>query len=195
LSLPACYCIRVVLSYIFWCFYYDFKSCSSLDWYFSQIPLPNMIYLYNISQLIRRSRQSSWLNHDFLDIELLLTKKLKFEDIKQEIKSCNSTKDKTPHKTRSIEQQHEYHLNGCELRCSSSACSSCSSSGTLRTSLETKFPSPFGSESCSSLDWYFSQIPLPNMIYLYNISQLIRRSRQSSWLNHDFQYLEHWLNK
>ena len=37
------------------------------------------------------------------------------------------------------------------------------------TSLETKFPSPFGSGNCSSLDWYFSQIPLPNMIYLYNI--------------------------
>jgi hypothetical protein len=27
------------------------------------------------------------------------------------------------------------------------------------TSLETKFPSPFGSGNCSSLDWYFSQIP------------------------------------
>ena len=37
------------------------------------------------------------------------------------------------------------------------------------TSLETKFPSPFGSGNFSSLDWYFSQIPLPNMIYLYNI--------------------------
>jgi hypothetical protein len=35
------------------------------------------------------------------------------------------------------------------------------------TSLETKFPSPFGSENFSSLDWYFSQIPLPNMIHLY----------------------------
>ena len=35
------------------------------------------------------------------------------------------------------------------------------------TSLETKFPSPFGSGNFSSLDWYFSQIPLPNMIYLY----------------------------
>jgi hypothetical protein len=33
------------------------------------------------------------------------------------------------------------------------------------TSLETKFPSPFGSGNFSSLDWYFSQIPLPNMIY------------------------------
>jgi hypothetical protein len=28
---------------------------------------------------------------------------------------------------------------------------------------ETKFPSPFGSGNFSSLDWYFSQIPLPNM--------------------------------
>ena len=37
------------------------------------------------------------------------------------------------------------------------------------TSLETKFPSPFGSENFSSFDWYFSQIPLPNMIYLYKI--------------------------
>jgi hypothetical protein len=35
------------------------------------------------------------------------------------------------------------------------------------TSLETKFPSPFGSGNFSSLDWYFSQVPLPNMIYLY----------------------------
>ena len=34
------------------------------------------------------------------------------------------------------------------------------------TSLETKFPSPFDSGNCSSLDLYFSQIPLPNMIYL-----------------------------
>jgi hypothetical protein len=34
------------------------------------------------------------------------------------------------------------------------------------TSLETKCPSPFGSGNFSSLDWYFSQIPLPNMIYL-----------------------------
>ena len=34
------------------------------------------------------------------------------------------------------------------------------------TSLETKFPSPFGSGNFLSLDWYFSQIPLPNMIQL-----------------------------
>jgi hypothetical protein len=39
------------------------------------------------------------------------------------------------------------------------------------TSLETKFPSPFGSGNFSSLNWYFSQIPLPNMIYLYKIDQ------------------------
>jgi hypothetical protein len=32
----------------------------------------------------------------------------------------------------------------------------------------------------SSLDWYFSQIPLPNMIYLLNYTEY---------------YLEHWLNK
>ena len=31
------------------------------------------------------------------------------------------------------------------------------------TSLETKFPSPFGSGNISSLDWYFSQI----YIYIY----------------------------
>jgi hypothetical protein len=29
------------------------------------------------------------------------------------------------------------------------------------TSLETKYPSPIGSENFSSLDWYFSQISLP----------------------------------
>ena len=45
---------------------------------------------------------------------------------------------------------------------------------------ETKFPSPFGSGNFSSLDWYFSQIPLPNMIYLFNYTEY---------------YLEHWLNK
>jgi hypothetical protein len=36
-----------------------------------------------------------------------------------------------------------------------------------KISLETKFSSPFGSRNFSSIDWYFSQIPLPNMIYLY----------------------------
>ena len=35
------------------------------------------------------------------------------------------------------------------------------------TSLETIFHSAFGSENCSSLDWYFSQISLPDMLYLY----------------------------
>jgi hypothetical protein len=34
--------------------------------------------------------------------------------------------------------------------------------------------------NCSSLDWYFSQIPLPNMIDLFNYTEY---------------YLEHWLNK
>jgi hypothetical protein len=38
------------------------------------------------------------------------------------------------------------------------------------TNLETKFPSPFGSGNFSSLDWYFLQIPLSNMIYLFNSS-------------------------
>jgi hypothetical protein len=33
--------------------------------------------------------------------------------------------------------------------------------------MAAKFPSPFGSGNFSSLDWYFSQITLPNMIYLY----------------------------
>jgi hypothetical protein len=33
----------------------------------------------------------------------------------------------------------------------------------------TKFPSPFGSGNFSSFDWYFSQIPLQNMIYLHKI--------------------------
>jgi hypothetical protein len=28
---------------------------------------------------------------------------------------------------------------------------------------------PFSSGNCSSLDWYFSKIPLPTMIYLFNI--------------------------
>ena len=37
------------------------------------------------------------------------------------------------------------------------------------TSLDTKFPSPFGSGNFSSLDWCFWQLPLPNMIYLYKI--------------------------
>jgi hypothetical protein len=32
-----------------------------------------------------------------------------------------------------------------------------------------KFHSPFSLGDISSLDWYFSQISLPNMIYLYNI--------------------------
>jgi hypothetical protein len=38
-------------------------------------------------------------------------------------------------------------------------------------SLETKFTLPFGSGNFWSLEWYFSQIPLPNMIYLFNIIQ------------------------
>jgi hypothetical protein len=37
------------------------------------------------------------------------------------------------------------------------------------TSLETKYPSPFGLGNFSSLDWYFSQIPFSNMIYQYKI--------------------------
>jgi hypothetical protein len=44
------------------------------------------------------------------------------------------------------------------------------------TSLETKF----GLGNFSSLDWYFSQIPLPNMIYLFNIvvgDSVIKRGR------------------
>ena len=41
------------------------------------------------------------------------------------------------------------------------------------TSLETKFPSPFGSGNVSSIDWYFSLIPLPNMIYPYT-SQIVK---------------------
>ena len=32
---------------------------------------------------------------------------------------------------------------------------------------------PFGSGNFSSLDWYFSQIPIPNMIYLYKIRRRI----------------------
>ena len=46
------------------------------------------------------------------------------------------------------------------------------------TSLET--PSPFGSGNFSSLDWYFSYIPLPNIIYLFNYTEY---------------YLEHQLDK
>ena len=34
-------------------------------------------------------------------------------------------------------------------------------------SLETKISSPFGSGNALFLYWYFSQIPLPNMIYLF----------------------------
>ena len=37
------------------------------------------------------------------------------------------------------------------------------------TSFENKFPSPLGSGNFSSLEWYFMQIPLPNMIYLLRI--------------------------
>ena len=57
-------------------------------------------------------------------------------------------------------------------------------------SRDEKFPEPkgegnlvsrlVGSGNFSSLDWYFSQIPLPNMIYLFNYTEY---------------YLEHWLNK
>ena len=41
------------------------------------------------------------------------------------------------------------------------------------------FPSRMARE-IQSQDWYFSQIPLPNMIYLFNYT---------------VYYLEHWLNK
>jgi hypothetical protein len=40
--------------------------------------------------------------------------------------------------------------------------------------LETKFLSPFGSRNFSSLDWYFSQIPLPNTIHLFIIKSCCR---------------------
>jgi hypothetical protein len=49
------------------------------------------------------------------------------------------------------------------------------------TSLEPKFPSAFGSGNTSSLDWYFSQIPLPSMIYLYIVTPYIRML-DSDWL-------------
>jgi hypothetical protein len=35
--------------------------------------------------------------------------------------------------------------------------------------LRPNFPRPSAREYFSSLDWYFSQIPLPIMIYLFNI--------------------------
>jgi hypothetical protein len=50
-----------------------------------------------------------------------------------------------------------------------------------KNSLETKFPKPFGSGNFSSLDWYFSQIPLPSMIYLYIIIPYIKMP-DSDWL-------------
>jgi hypothetical protein len=41
------------------------------------------------------------------------------------------------------------------------------------TSLETKFSSPFASGNFSSLDWYFLQIPLPNLqIHDFSLSWL-----------------------
>ena len=49
------------------------------------------------------------------------------------------------------------------------------------TSLETKFPSPLDVGNISSLDWYFSQTPLTNMIYLYIITPHIRML-DSDWL-------------
>jgi hypothetical protein len=49
------------------------------------------------------------------------------------------------------------------------------------TSLETKFPSPFDSGNFSSVDWYFSQIPLPNMIYLFTI---VWRWHGQNWRHH-----------
>jgi hypothetical protein len=38
----------------------DVRNISSLDWYFSQIPLTNMIYLYIITPYIRML-DSDWL--------------------------------------------------------------------------------------------------------------------------------------
>ena len=52
---------------------------------------------------------------------------------------------------------------------------------TKNTSLETKFHSPFGSGNCSSLDWYFSQIPLPNMIYLNRMEKWPTSKRQNKF--------------
>ena len=46
------------------------------------------------------------------------------------------------------------------------------------TSLETKFQSPIGSGNFSSLDWYFSQIPLPSMIYVFKIGYF-----EKGWVN------------
>jgi hypothetical protein len=39
----------------------------------------------------------------------------------------------------------------------------------------------FGWGNFSSLDWYFSQIPLPSMIYLYIVTPYIRML-DSDWL-------------
>jgi hypothetical protein len=46
-------------------------------------------------------------------------------------------------------------------------------------SIDEQFPEPKVEEKLVS-DWYFSQIPLSNMIYLFNYTGY---------------YLEHWLNK
>ena len=48
------------------------------------------------------------------------------------------------------------------------------------TSRETKKIPSQKAEEIYSQDWYFSQIPLHNMIYLFNYTKY---------------YLEHWLNK
>jgi hypothetical protein len=61
------------------------------------------------------------------------------------------------------------------------------------TSLETKFPSSFCSGNFSSLDWYFSQIPLPNMIYLYKIHfwlQIIETAKFNARLRMHQVYLK-----
>ena len=47
-------------------------------------------------------------------------------------------------------------------------------------SRDEKFPEPNGLGNLVSRLFFFSQIPLPNMIYLFNYTEY---------------YLEHWLNK
>jgi hypothetical protein len=63
-----------------------------------------------------------------------------------------------------------------------------------KTSLETNFASPFGLGNFSSLDWYFSQIPLPNMIYLFKIKSLqntLDRNTPPECVNYIRHFIKH----
>ena len=60
------------------------------------------------------------------------------------------------------------------------------------TSVETKFHPPVGSGNSSALDWYFSQIPLPNMIYLYIIRVRTKWSVRSRHRSRGWCFFRVW---